>query len=318
MCDKENRITICSICEKFKIKHFNLLYKEFLNLNIDPMDIKQNELSLLLFKEIKRFNFEDLVLTTKADSSDKFLFMDKWFKFKTEEKIVLKDEFSEKIDLIIEDLNNIRKKYFNFSTKFQSNPQTTQLIKKYLKQGFTVEDFFIVHETTAKTYSEMEDEKLSTGFYFRPITIYNGKFPSRVENGKTLLEKKEIIKENFSEKDLEQIIDDLNKKRLVYFNLENSFNLENNRHLIEKHLKKGFTINDFLEVHTYIGELYKEHDNKKIAEGFYYRPSTIYDDKFPLRVENSRNKKINDVKEEEQVKEGIEDILKKLKEKSKR
>lgn len=308
-------ITICSICEKFKIKQFNLLYEEMLKLNINPMNVKINELSLLIFKEKKNVQLDDIILTTAKDKDDKYLFHNKWVKIKNKDDIIknVKNDFEKEIDLIIDDLNQKRNDYFHLNTKFQKSITTIKTIKKYLIQGFKVEDFILVHENSAKIYLKHEDEKIATGFYFRPSTLYNGKFISRVENAKAETETLKLNTKSYTDKDIQNIIDDLNQKREMFFKLKQKFELKNNKEFIKKWLNSKYQIEDFLLVHEYIGQLYLENDNQKIASGFYFRPSTIYDEKFPQRVENAKNKLEFEKEEQLEAIENIEDIILKIK-----
>lgn len=318
---KNQKITICSICEKFNIKQFNILYKHLLEFNIDPLDIKIRELSQLIFKENKNFSFDDLILTTLKDKdTNKIEFYGKWIKLKDKnEKIKeIKDEYEKEIDIIINDLNQKRKDFFHLKGQFDKNVSTIKMIKKYLKDGFKVDDFILVHTSMAKIYLKHEDQKIATGFYYRPTTLYNGKFISRVENAKSEQSNEEKLIKKYSNKDIEIILKDLNKKRKFYFDFDNEFLLENNKELIKQWLNKDYKIEDFLLVHEYIAKLYKENQNEKIAKGFYYRPSTIYDDKFPNRVENAKtNIIIEKEKIEDEKIENIDDIISKIKKKNK-
>ena len=69
---------------------------------------------------------------------------------------------------VVNDLNSV------LTTKYKTCRKTTELIKARLKEGFTFEDFKVVHRKMAKNWGT--DEKMCK--FLRPITLYSNKFES--------------------------------------------------------------------------------------------------------------------------------------------
>jgi len=85
-------------------------------------------------------------------------------KARTDQGLPSGDEINSKIELIIAHLNKLTGLNYRSSTK-----ATRNLIRFWLIQGFTVEDFKKVHEIKCKQWLNNENS-----VYLRPLTLYNG------------------------------------------------------------------------------------------------------------------------------------------------
>lgn len=310
------KTTICSICEKFKIKQFNNVYKILVEENINPLNISSTELGRILYKENnKPCNLELLEITNANDKDKEINFFGKWIKTINKEKnIQEKIEKNKDILLILEDLNFNRKSFFKTNNKFQLSSTNIELIQKLIKKGYKKEDFFKVHRYVGYVYKNSDFDKTSEGFYFKPTTIYQfDKFSKRLEEANDPDLRKWEKREKEWKEVIIKIIENFNEIIAFDFNKQKEIeNNEINQKYILKWLYKGYTLEDFINVNKYIIKIYKENSNPKIAEGFYFKPTTICDDKFSLRVENAirfLNEENNKGKNEE---EELNKILEKL------
>lgn len=306
----EKRITICQICEHLNIKQFNVIYKQINELNINPLDIKIGEVSLLLFGENKQITkLDNIKLLTKKEYSDtddyKKKFLNKYISLKNSSE--KKEEQKENIYIniiqeILKSLNQVREKEFKVKSNFKLNDSNIKLIEKWLKKDYKLEDFILVHDYVANLYkSNTNNKKLKEGFYFKPSTIYNKKFESRFEEAQNIGTIKEI---NFDEEIL-VILKELNDIRTNTFKLSYSYEFNSiNKEIIKEKLHKGIKVESILKMFKYIENLYLENDNEKVRSGLYFRPNTIFNENFESRIENSISyfEEIkNDISEEDNI-----------------
>lgn len=76
---------------------------------------------------------------------------------------------------IISDLNNI------LNTTYKESKKTMELIQARLNEGFTVDDFKVVHRKMLRAWGA--DQKMVK--YLRPITLYSNKFESYLQQKET-------------------------------------------------------------------------------------------------------------------------------------
>jgi uncharacterized phage protein (TIGR02220 family) len=314
------KTTICEICNHFSIKQFNQVYELLNNLNINPLNISKTELSLLLFNEIKRFdNLNNLQVISKTEynkdnNSYKTIFLNKHIIIKKDNEKNSqenKDEYEDEINLILSSLNSIREDIFKVKkSNFKSNDVNKKLIKKWLKKGYKVEDFINVHNYTANNYKLHSDEKINKGFYFKPTTIYNNKFESRVEESENIGIQKlnNISVEEMDE--LIEIVKKINDIRENKFNLNTSYELNKSTKKMIIEVLKDYTKDEIFNMFEYITDLYLKNENKDVRNGIYFRPSTLFNDKFEARMENSKNFINEKSKEEKEEEKLIEKLLK--------
>lgn len=138
----------------------------------EELKIKENDIE----KYMNFFNDKDLI--TKKDN-ELISKLDKT-------KLVNKVDYEEEIINIINDLNNICK-----TNKKITEPRKV-LVAQWLRKGYKAEQFNFVHEYFYSKWGN--DPQMSE--YLKPETLYNLKFPSRVEDSENAY--KEIVEKHDS------------------------------------------------------------------------------------------------------------------------
>jgi len=235
---------------------------------IDSYDINKEELRALidLLEKEDILSSNDMKLINKLDKT----------------KIIEPEDFEHMVEEVISHLNAIT------HTKRRITKLRKNIIIKYLRQGYTIEQFIKVN--LLFYYKWHEDPNMEQ--YIRPETLYNGKFPERVEDAekefllidkyqneiKTICETYQHFFENFiinpslkykTEIDFLEIVD--NKCKFMPFELQQR---------IAFWLKKGFSIENILmTIEATIVQW-----SKKIELYPYINLMKILDRKFPERA----------------------------------
>lgn len=115
------------------------------------------------------------------------------------------EKYEKEAKEIIEHFNHVSK------SRMKLTKERKKRIIRLLKEGYTKEDFFNVHIYFYETWGS--NPKMAP--YFRPSTLYNGKFEERVT------EAKEAMKSVFGKKqDIEEIINEYKKAYVSYMHTE--------------------------------------------------------------------------------------------------
>ena len=316
-----------SICDICKVCNFQNNFNYFLNKikkeNLDPLKLSVTQTSNIIFDKIIPGFDLSFVYSIPKNTSKKNLpkyhttIKSKLFVFEPN-KTKKENPFETNINEIIMDFNSIKKKYFPTSKDISlTSTNTRSLIEKHLKQGFSKEDFKLVHRYTILNYLTIQKDQnnsFDAKKFFRPITLYNNKFETRLIEAKENYDK--IINEfNLNEeykKTAKELIDimaqksetfDIFTKDKFLQNYDNDFNKE----LIVSWLKQKYTKDQIVNMFDYIIQVYKLHDNLKIRTGEYFKPSTLFNKQFPFRIENAKM-----FIKEKQTNTSMKDILAKI------
>ncbi len=123
-------------------------------------------------------------------------------------KIIVKVDFNNEIENILNDLNNICK------TNKKITEARKLLITQWLRKGYTAEQFNYVHYYFHSKWGK--DPQMAE--YLKPETLYNTKFPVRVEDAETAY------------KSLKENNDSINRVFNSFYDTYNEvFNLDNKR-----------------------------------------------------------------------------------------
>lgn len=224
------------------------------------------ETALFMVKQI-----EKEVDVTLSDEESIVL---KAFQQKQKRKLPAQEEkFLSEAKLIMEHFNQISGSRLSLTEKRKKN------ITKWLKKGFTKEDFFGVHVY----FFELWGNNPKMIQYFRPSTLYNTKFEDRVA------ESKEAIELVFSnKKSIENVI---NAYQKVYFKVFGK-NPKDTASVSFDILKTiGFWLKKGYSEETLQATVEKSvlHWSKKQELIPYISLAKIFDSKFPERVQIAQN-----------------------------
>jgi len=199
---------------------------------------------------------------------------DQEFLQKTKSSKKIKTDYSVEMSEIIEHLNKVT------GRKFKLVDSTSKLIKKYLNKGFSVTEFKRVNLYFSIQWGNSPDMKK----FIRPITLYNTKFPDRVEEAEFFFEginKHQanfyLVEKKFPALVAQEMSIGTEVKQLGYKKEELPFLMKMK---IAHWLDAGYSIDDIATTISITVEEWSKNPELKP----YISISKILDDKFPDRV----------------------------------